>query len=459
MSPVLRGKPVGGYAHLATMVRAVRKECEERKATFLLTDGGDLFQGTPIGNETKGVAMVEAMNLLAYDAVAVGNHEFDFGLANFLALVERARFPMLAANMTGRKSALGKVRPFLVLAPPRTPCRIALIGLITTTTPDITTRGLAELVTFSDPLPVVRALLRESDADLHILITHLGRDTDRAIAAAVPGIDLILGGHSHTAIVERVGSTLILQTHSRGMSVARADLRLDPEGGKVLSAEGQLLPVDPQASEADPAMARLIAGYGLELKERLGRVLGRLTAPLHRVRGFDSSAPGCWMADVLRARGKAEIGFMNKGGIRCDLEAGEITAGDIYRLMPFENDVVAMDLTGAEVRALLVRHFQQGGYPALEWSGLMVEAEGSGEALRLASVRVGEAALEDGRVYRVATNGFLATGGDGFGTFRDGRKVERFGLLLRDALAEDLEARSPLTPPAEARFARRAPVR
>ncbi len=448
VSPVLRGKPVGGYAHIATMVRKVRRECEQRKATFLLTDGGDLYQGTPIGNESRGAAVVEAMNLLSYDAVAVGNHEFDFGLANVERLVERARFPFLAANMAAKRGALAKVRPYVLLSPPRTPCRIALIGLITTTTPDITTRGLGDLVAFSDPLPVVRALLQEVEADLFILVTHIGRDEDRALAAAVPGIDLILGGHSHTPICEKVNGTLIVQTHSRGMSLGRADLRVDPDGWKVVAAEGQLLPVDPTATAPDAQVGEVIARYGKELDARLGKVVGTLAAPLRREAGLGSSTAGNWMADVIRAKGEAEIGITNKGGIRCDLEPGAITAGDIYRLMPFENDIVSMDLTGAQIRALLARHVENGGYPALEWSGLLVEARGS----RLGEVRVGDGPLEEGRTYRVATNSFLAAGGDGFHPFRDGRKLVRTGVFVRDALAEALAASSPLTPPPDSRF-------
>lgn len=459
VSPVLRGKPVGGYAHIATMVRNVRRECEERKATFLLTDGGDLFQGTPIGNESRGESVVEAMNTLPYDAVAVGNHEFDFGLGSFLRLVERARFPFVCANMAGKRGATGKVRPYVLLSPPRAPCKIALIGLVTTTTPDITTRGLEDLVTFSDPLSVVRSLLKEVDADLVVLVTHIGRDEDRALAAALPGVDLILGGHSHTPICEKVDGTLIVQTHSRGMSLGRADLRVDRDGWKVVSAEGQLLPVDPAATTPDPQVADVITRYGKELNERLGKVIGTLAAPLRRAPGLGSSSAGNWMADVIRAKGEAEIGITNKGGIRCDLEAGPITAGDIYRLMPFENDVVSMDLTGAQLRVILAKNLGNGGYPGLEWSGLRVEGEGSGEGARLVAVRVGDAPLDDARRYRVATNSFLAAGGDGFGVFRDGKRLLRTGVLVRDALAEALAASTPLTPPTEERLSGRAPVR
>jgi 2',3'-cyclic-nucleotide 2'-phosphodiesterase (5'-nucleotidase family) len=158
------------------------------------------------------------------------------------------------------------------------------------------------------------------------------------------------------------------------------------------------------------------------------------------------------MADVIRRVGEAEIAFTNRGGIRCDLEKGPVTRADCYRLMPFENDVVAMDLTGAEIRGLLDRHFGDAASPyRLEWSNLVVDVEGAAGAYRVVAVEAAGAPLDEKRVYRVATNAFLATGGDGFEGFRRGRDLVRTGVLIRDALARDLLERSPVTPPAEQR--------
>jgi 5'-nucleotidase len=155
---------------------------------------------------------------------------------------------------------------------------------------------------------------------------------------------------------------------------------------------------------------------------------------------------------VIRRVGKAEIAFTNRGGIRTDLEKGPVTRADCYRLMPFDNDVVSMDMTGKEIRELLDRHFGDAASPyRLEWSGLEVDVEGAPGAYRVVSVQAGGKPLEDARTYRVATNSFLAAGGDGFETFRRGRNPANAGVLIRDALAKDLLERSPVTPPAEPR--------
>lgn len=449
-SPATRNRPAGGFAHLATMVRGARREAEERHAGFLLLDGGDIFQGTPLGNETRGDAVIEAMNALTYDAGALGNHEFDYGLKNLERLAGKADFPILAANLSGARN----VKPYVLLGPPRVPCRVCVIGLITPGTPSITTRGTTDGCRFADPAPVVRGILKEVEADLFVVVSHLGRDDERRLAQEVDGLALILGGHSHTPYVEKIGGTLLVQTQGRGVALARADLDLDPDTWKVVAARGELLPVDPGATEPDLAIARIIERYGRDLDVKLKEVVGELAAPARRRRGLSSSSAGNWLADVTRRAGGAEIGFMNKGGIRCELEAGPVTRGDVYRIMPFENVVVSMDLTGAEVRALLERHLRPGAFPALEWSGLEVEVvQGGGDGeYELGAVRAGGRPLDPERTYRVAANSFLASGGDGFVVFRDGRNRKEDGRLFRDAIAADLAERSPVTPPAEERL-------
>ena len=376
--------------------------------------------------------------------MAVGNHEFDFGVPNLARLVKRANFPVLAANLSGVRD----VKPYVILAPPRVPRRIAVIGLVTPETPYITGAGATKGARFSDPGAATRALMREVQADLYIVVSHLGREDDLKLAADVAGIALIAGGHSHTPVVERVGSTLVLQTHSRGVSLGRADFTLDRDGWKVTESKGQLLPVDPRSAPADPDVTAVMDRYGKDLDAKLKEVVGELAAPARR----DDGTAGNWMADVIRAVGKAEIAFTNRGGVRCDLEKGPVTRADCYRLMPFENDVVAMELTGAEIKELLDRHFRDAASPyRLEWSGLVVDVEGAGGTNRVVAVEFQGEPLDAARTYRVATNAFLATGGDGFDAFRRGRNLERTGVLIRDALAKDLEGRSPVTPPAEAR--------
>lgn len=444
---VLRNRPAGGFAHLATMVRAARREAAETKASLLLLDGGDVFQGTPIGNETRGDAVIDAMNALAYDAGALGNHEFDYGLKNALRLVERAKHPILAANVSGAH----RMRPYVVFAPPKTPCRVAVIGLVTPATPRQTAPGATRGLAFADPVPVVRTLRKEVQADLFFVVCHLGRDDELRLAREVPGLALVCGGHSHTPYVQQVGETLVLQTEGHGITLARADLEIETYGWRVLRAKGQLLPVDPEATEADPEVRAVIDRHAKGLDATLKQVVGKLAAPARRSREPGGSSAGNWLADAMREAGEAEIAFMNKGGIRCDLEAGDVTGEDLYRLMPFDNTVVVMELRGAKVRAIVERSLSGKG-PGMEWSGLEVEAEEGGGGLVPVRILVGEKPLDDGVVYRVATNSFLAAGGDGYGPFRDAKRSRDTGLRVREALLQHLKRASPYAPPDERRL-------
>ena len=444
--PVLRGKAAGGFAHLATLVNLHRDAARARGEAVLLLDAGDLFQGTPIGNETRGLAVVEVMNRLRYTAAALGNHEFDYGIEAMLALARKARFPFLAANLSRPKGDLKPVLPYVVLEPPGVPCKIALIGLITPQTPMMTAPIIGRTLRFADPTATLRSLLKEIDAELIIVVSHLGLQADRELADTVPGIHLIVGGHSHTPAHEMRGGVCLVQTHSRGMTLGKVELEFEPATRKLRGASSRLIEVDPTETKADPQIARTIEVYGLRLKEKLARVVGSLTEPLRRTRGLASSTAGNWFTDVIRREGQAMVAFQNKGGIRCDLEPGEVTAEDIYRIMPFENTVVAMDLKGSAIRALVERHLAGSGYPGLEWSGMRVEAVREGERLIPIRIEVDGRLLEDDAVYRVATNSFLAFGGDGFVEFRAGENRSETGQFLRDVLGADLARRSPFAP-------------
>ena len=451
--PVLRGRRAGGLAHLATMVRAIRKEAADTGAHVLLLDGGDLFQGTAVGNETRGTAVLDVMKEIGYDAAAVGNHEFDYGLENCLRLAKASAFPLLCANASGTSRPLDGISSHVVFDAPRFPCRVAVIGLITPKTPWITTPGIEKHVKFADPIPVARSLLGATDADLKILLTHIGRDGDAELARACPGVDLIVGGHSHTGMGETVNGVPIVQTHGKGMTLGRVDLDLERGSWKVLRVSYRLIPVDPDATPPDAVVGERIRIHTHATRKKLARKIGRLTAPLRRTRDFGASSAGNWMADVIRDATGAEIGFMNKGGIRCDLEAGPITAADVYRIMPFDNTVVSMDLTGAQVRSIVRQALRPGRrYPGLDWSGILVDADREGTGIRPTRILVAGAELKDEAKYRVATNSFLGAGGDGFAQFKAGTAVTRHKTLLRDALTSHLETRTPYTPPSEDRL-------
>ena len=264
----MKGDPppeVGGLPRLAAMVKAVHDEVGDENV--LLLDGGDWTQGTPEGLLNEGASFVEAMVAVGYDAMCVGNHELDHGLASLEAMIQATGAPAVLANV---RAANGER---VSLAPPhrvfdRAGLKVAVVGLVTPVTPSIT-HSDAKALSFADPvaeLTRVRAELGEA-VDLVIPATHLGVDTDRLIAQAHPDLPFIVGGHSHTYLKEGVteGDVLIGQVGSKASNLGRLDLWLDPETHEVIRSEYKVFSLlsEPAGSErselVDSLCAKLVA--------------------------------------------------------------------------------------------------------------------------------------------------------------------------------------------------------
>ncbi|MCB9919328.1 MAG: bifunctional metallophosphatase/5'-nucleotidase [Planctomycetes bacterium] len=466
----LRGpRPRGGVLALAREVREQRQRAAERGATFWMTDGGDWFQGTPEGNTSKGRLVVDLQRELGLDFATLGNHEFDFGSDNVQALVARARHPVLAANVVRRD---GIRPPWLRSHVVRTVhgVRIALVGLVTKDTRVQSTGPFGgfefedELTCLTRELPRVA---RESDAV--VLLTHCGFEKDREIAARFPEVRLILGGHSHTSLKEpvHVGDTTIVQTGGKASEYYLVELRVDAANKtvEVVRAVNRALVVEPPEAVARRAdeqqrLAQWIHEHTRDIATEWDAPVGVLTRPLEGARGVTvSTTAGNLLSDLIREAGAARIGVMNRGGIRASLPAGVVTKRDVYELLPFTNDVVSMDLLGGQVRAALVEGLRTAQRP-FEVSGIGYEILEPDTNPRVGKIWLvpGNVELDENARYRVATNSFLAGGGDGAHAFTLGTERTRHPVLLRDLLVEALAPRDeagnriPVTAPDEARI-------
>jgi 2',3'-cyclic-nucleotide 2'-phosphodiesterase (5'-nucleotidase family) len=426
------GPERGGAARLASLVGS------QRSGPTLFLAAGDLWQGTNLSNVFAGQPVIEAFNLMGLDASAAGNHEFDNGLDTFRQRAGEARFPFLAANVRGadflRRWEVRKVGGLTV----------GLFGLSTPETPVAThPRNVAGL-TFDDPVAAAREAvdaLRPA-ADLVVCLSHLGIDEDERLAEAVPGIDVIVGGHTHTRVdvPTRVGRTLVLQAYERGEFLGRLELTVGRDG--VGQVAYRLLPVGAEAGE-DGEVARLVAGYQRLLEGRMGEILGRAAVDLdgakERIRSRETNL-GNLVADALREAAGAEAAVMNGGGIRAGIAAGPITVGNVYDVLPFDTWAVALRVTGAELAQALEVGLSRveagdGGFPQV--SGISFTWNPAAPALaRLREVRVGGEVLIPDRRYLVATNDFLAAGGNNYAAFAGHELVfNDSGRFLRDVLA------------------------
>ena len=440
-----RDRKLGGAAYLATMIE---KERAANPDGTILLSAGDMYQGTPVSNIFHGKPVVEIMNYLHFDAMALGNHEFDWGQGVLHSIISGSSFPVISANVFTRDGGLIEgVKPYIILN--KKGVRIAVIGLTTPETRYTTKAENVADLTFSRPqsvMPPLIGTLRAKGASIVIALTHLGLDGDRRLASEVSGIDLIVGGHSHTVIKDPVvqSGAVIVQAGSYGLYLGVMKIAFDPVTKKIVSftRENELIPVSPESAPPDPNVARIVDKYESKIHAEFSKTVGTAAADLRRDPNGESSL-GDLVADAMRSASGARIAFQNRGALRADIAAGPITLNDVFTALPFDDIIVSMDLTGEQVREALERSVAYGNI-SLQVSGIKVLYDLSKPAgERAVSVEVAGKPMAAGTYYRVATNDFLAAGGDRFNVFKHGRNIST-GQSLRDAVVGYIRENSPV---------------
>jgi len=415
---VLPRDGAGGLAALATVIL--------REKPDLLLDGGDMFTGTMVSDETFGKPMIEVMNHLGYAAVALGNHDFDYGLAELRNRLKEARFPLLSANVTG----VQEVRPYTILTVKGV--RIGVIGLtvenlLTVTHPKnlktITVNSIVDAV--GETLPKVRPL-----SDFVILLAHISFEEQLRVAKAFPEIRLIVAGHPHQPRATQVGQTLIVEAGSSAQYVGKVEIRLSGKTPESMTSE--MIPV--RNVPPNPEIQSIIAPYEKAVAARMAERLGEARADL-RKSDTEESPLNNMVADALRDGAKTQIALHNVGGIRAVLRKGTITRGGIFEVVPFQNTLVKMSLTGSQIKQLLGRR-------VLAVSGLRVVWDTTRAwPNQLVSVTLtGGQPIQDASLYTVAVNDFMSAGGDGLLELTQGSSVEDTGILLRDAVTSYIKS-------------------
>lgn len=430
---VLPGPGIGGSAALATIVRNARPD--------LMLDAGDMFSGTMISDTFKGEPVVDVMNAIGYDAAAIGNHEFNFGLEALEDLASQANFPFLSANIITPINEIHDAAIFNAQG-----IRIAVIGA---TTGELRRTGHPRNLRQVQILDVVKgienALLRVRDrADFIVLLTHTTDEEEARLARAFPEIRLIVGGHEDTPLREplRVGETMIVRAGKFGQYVGRIDLTFD--GKKLRAMEARLIPIE--NVEPDPQVQQILQPYETKVRERLSRVWGRAAGDLSRSLITESHV-GNLVADALRAKTRTQITLNNVGSVRIGIPKGPITGRTLFELVPFENTLITMKLPGTQIKRILSR-------TVMNVSGVRVRLDPSkpaGERLIAALLDNGKP-IRDTDLYTVTTNDFLLAGGDGFTEFAEGLEIEDTGVVLRDAVAEHISRLGTVKPRLDGRI-------
>lgn len=443
----------GGAAYFGAMV--LREKSADPEGAILLS-AGDMFQGTPISNVFRGKPVIEIMNYLGFNAMALGNHEFDWGWMELRKMESQARFPFLAANIVNKDgSAARGIKKLIYLE--RKSIKIAVIGVITPDTPFSTNPRNVKDFNFQAPEKVLPGMIgeaRNSGAKLVLVLSHCGLDRDRAIAQRVPGIDVIVGGHSHTAVTPPLveGKTIIVQAGSWGNCLGVLDLELDAATGRVLKySHDNLKPViDGPDAPGDKKIDGIIRKYNGKIKEEFSRVIGRTKTDLLRSPDAESNL-GDLICDAMRREAGAEAAFYNSGGIRANIFKGKIRLEQAFEALPFDNLMISMDLTGSQIREIL-EHSAAREFGIVQVSGMKVKINPSNpQGGRVVEAMINDRPLEADRTYRVATNEFLAAGGDRYTAFKQGKNIV-YGDDVRDMFVRYLEKNSPVNPQVEGRI-------
>lgn len=447
---------VGGLERVAAYVASVRAETSGPNEAVLVLDAGDWFQGTPEGRLRGGRDFVNALTLIPYDAMALGNHEFDLGLESLLSLLLECGPPVVCANLRQGLERVGWVPAYRILE--RRGLEIAIVGLISPDTPGITHPD-AKRLTFADPLEELDRVISElpTSVDLVIPLTHDGVELDRKLAQHRPELPLIVGGHSHTYLREglMVGTTRIAQAGDKATVVGRVDLELDPLTGRVLSSSSRLVDLDQPVDPAfrDAKLADAVERMRGQTEREMAVLVGHLAAAPKPAGPLASGGLGSWICDAMRGSTGADIALHNRGGIRSTLAPGPISRRQLFEVCPFQNTVVTIELTGAELLECLRAGLEGKASVRIEVSGLDLDLRLDAERrIRLDSVRVGGTPLDVAQRYRVATNSFLARGGDGIFLLDRTLEIADTGVQLCDLLERQFSVDEPLLLPEDDRI-------
>lgn len=447
----------GGAASLATMLKREKKP-------HIWIDSGDWFQGIPEGSLTRGAAVFDIFNRLGLTATVIGNHDFDYGEAVLKDLAKTAGFPVLAANIFSQDTGaiVSYARPYVIVEP-YSGIKIGIFGVITK---DMKTLSLPDnikgLKFGSEKTAARKAVdgLKSEGADIIIGATHLGieeyQDTnyginfgDFMLAKEVPGIDVILGGHTHTDVwpdsvctMNKCG-TIVAQTRGKLRKVNRIVLYVDTATRRLVGYKSRELSLDHFDYPPDPGIAAVVEGYKNAVGKEMNKVIG--SASMELAKGGDGeSLMGNWMTDVLRNHAKTDLGIINTHGIPSGLPAGEIKYGDVYRVSPFENHVAIVKIAGSELKKLAENSLVENSI-LLQFSGAEITYDQlAPNGRKLVGMKVGGAPVQDDRNYTFATADFMAISHKTMeGIKRD--IIEITPLLMRDLLAREITANSPIS--------------
>jgi len=394
------GKDVGGVARRAYLMNKFKKE----NPNTLIFDVGDMLTGTLISSLFQGAADFNIFEKMPYDAMAIGNHDFDYSLVTLRHFIQTGPKPILSANIFQQDNVL-LTKPYIIKK--LAGLNIAIIGLTTPSTSMTNSKNVVGLH-FGDPTTELGKFMPEfkKQADLVIVLSHLGYSVDKDMAQKVKGIDIILGGHSHTKIdsYEKSGNTIIVQDYMGGIFLGKLDLTIIDK--KIVDQKAVLIPVNSNVPD-DKAIAAYLKPYADKALKKMNIIVGKTDKDLNE------SEVGTWLCDVYRKKLNVDMALQDMAGTRTAIYKGNVTYNDIYTLLPFDNAMVVLEAKGDLIQQILNK-CDKSSVSGATFNLISGKAE---------NIQMDGKPLDLSKTYTIGANDYLANGGAGLSVMKQAKWV------------------------------------
>jgi 5'-nucleotidase len=460
-----KGECFGGVARVYAKINELRDALGAEGQNLIVLGAGDQFQGSLMYTTYKGAVEAEMMMAIGFDAMAVGNHEFDDGPEGLAGFLDKVSFPVISGNTDVSASNVlsGRIGDSVVLEVGGQ--KIGIVSALATDTVDISSPGPS--IAFADEIESLKAdvaALEAQGVTMILALTHVGLPKDIRIAEAVKGIDAVVGGHSHTYLsasdparhgayptwASQEDGTLvpIVQAYAYSKYVGHLELTFD-DAGNLVYAGGDTIVLDASVTP-DPAILARVAELAGPIEEIKAQVVGEAAAEIVGAREVcraEECAMGNLVADAMLDRVKNQgvtIAIQNGGGLRASIDAGPITMGEVLTVLPFQNTLATFEATGQDIVDALengVSQVEEGAGRFPQVAGLTyVWNPAAAPGSRIVDAKVMEngawVALDPAKTYLAVTNNYVRNGGDGFDMFEDAANAYDFGPGLEQVVAD-----------------------
>ncbi len=426
-------------AGIARIVKLISDLKKQNPNSFVFM-AGDMIQGSPFSTLKKGSVSFSLFNDVI-DYLVLGNHEFDYGLNNLIHLINNAKFKTLNSNIFYKNSNM----PFTKITHDYINVKgvkIAIFGLTTSDTPVTTLPQNVKMLRFEDEIKTAKKfvkIFKRNKSNVIIGLTHIGFFRDKVLAKKVKGIDILIGGHTHTKLKQGYmeGNTLITQARHNGEYIGVIKITLDTTSKRILNLKSRLVKVD-SSIKKHKATAKRVAQIEKNVMAGLDKQIGKTQTALISTRKQESNL-GNLIADVIKTRSKADLALVNSGGIRADIHKGPIKLFHVLKVLPFGNSISIATIKGS----LLLNIFKKSALK--KGSGAFMQVSNNVKYIIknriLKGVTINGQKIMLNKIYRVATSNFIAAGGDGYTEFKNAGKIYDTGNLISTAVINFIKSK------------------